>query len=225
MGTDQFQRARSPQAKLQRELAILEAARRLATENSVREVTLTEIAAVVGMHKSAMLRYFETREEIFLRIAGTEWRDWSDEVCSRLSATEGADGSWIAELLVTTLLERPMFCDLLVQAPLNLEKNVSLDSVRQFKLRAIAANRSVAVELQRVAGLDLSAAVDVVTVATSMAGALWQMAEPGPRLREFYRSDPQLSHAIVEVAPRLRRTIEALVAGFPSTEPRWSADD
>ena len=63
-----FLRARSPEAKAAREQAILEAARALGRERGTRAVTLTDIADAVGMHKSAMLRYFETREEIFLRL-------------------------------------------------------------------------------------------------------------------------------------------------------------
>src|ERR1700722_18306010 len=69
-----FQRARSSAAKRLREVAILDAARRLGAERGIRQVTLTEIAEAVGMHKSALLRYFETREEIFLRLTGAGWR-------------------------------------------------------------------------------------------------------------------------------------------------------
>ena len=64
-------RARSPEAKAAREQAILDAARALGRDRGIRTVTLTDIADAVGMHKSAMLRYFETREEIFLRLIGT----------------------------------------------------------------------------------------------------------------------------------------------------------
>lgn len=73
--TTDFQRARSPQAKQQREAAILDAARALGAEHGIRQVTLTDIAAAVGMHKSALLRYFETREEIFLRLTAADWQD------------------------------------------------------------------------------------------------------------------------------------------------------
>ena len=65
-----FQRARSAQAKQQRESAILDAAQELGSARGIRQVTLTDIAEAVGMHKSAMLRYFETREQIFLRLTG-----------------------------------------------------------------------------------------------------------------------------------------------------------
>ena len=77
MTVPDFQRARSAAAKQLRESAILEAARVLGAERGIRQVTLTEIAEAVGMHKSALLRYFETREEIFLRLTADGWREWS----------------------------------------------------------------------------------------------------------------------------------------------------
>ena len=72
-----FRRARSAAAKQLRESAILEAARVLGAERGIRQITLTEIAEAVGMHKLALLRYFETREEIFLRLTADGWREWS----------------------------------------------------------------------------------------------------------------------------------------------------
>src|SRR5258708_14339277 len=72
-----FQRARSTEAKEQREAAILKAARALATTHGVRQITLTDIADAVGMHKSGLLRYFETREQIFLVLTAEGWSECS----------------------------------------------------------------------------------------------------------------------------------------------------
>ena len=47
-----FQRARSTEAKEQREAAILEAARALAANHGVRQITLTDLADAVGMPRS-----------------------------------------------------------------------------------------------------------------------------------------------------------------------------
>src|SRR5260370_41211715 len=77
MAVPGFQRARSAAAKQLRESAILEAARPLGAERGIRQITLTAIGEAVGMHKSAMLRYFETREEIFLRLTAAGWREGS----------------------------------------------------------------------------------------------------------------------------------------------------
>jgi AcrR family transcriptional regulator len=219
VSTAEFQRARSAEAKQQRESAILGAATRLGAERGIREVTLTDIAAAVGMHKSAMLRYFETREQIFLRLTALGWREWSADLRERLAGLPpgrpvAAVAATVAEAFAESLVARPMFCDLLAQAPLNLERNVSLDSVRDFKLATLAEVHAICLELARLLGLDEQRSVDVIATATSLAGALWQMATPGPEVRELYRSDPRLAHAVVEVGPRLTRVLTALLRGI-----------
>jgi AcrR family transcriptional regulator len=214
--TAEFQRARSAEAKQRRESAILDAATRLGAERGIREVTLTDIAAAVGMHKSAMLRYFETREQIFLRLTALGWREWSAELRERLGTLPPGPAGIpaVADAFAESLVERPMFCDLLAQAPLNLERNVSLESVRDFKLATLAEVHAISLQLERLLGLDERQAVDVIATATGLAGAFWQMATPGPEVRELYRSDPRLAHAVVEVGPRLTRVLTALLTGI-----------
>jgi AcrR family transcriptional regulator len=210
-----LQRARSAEAKHQREQAILDAAAALGAEQGIRQVTLTDIANAVGLHKSAMLRYFETREQIFLKLTAAGWHDWSADLRRRLAHLEpGAEPALIAEAFAETLTSRPMFCDLLAQAPLNLERNVSLESVRSFKLATLEEVTAISAELTRLRDLTEQQAVDVIATATSLAGALWQMATPGPEVQALYRSDPRLAHAVVEVGPRLTRILTALLAGI-----------
>ncbi|MFY4723080.1 TetR/AcrR family transcriptional regulator [Streptomyces sp. LaBMicrA B280] len=214
MSEPAFQRARSAEAKQAREAAILDAARTLGRVRGVRDVTLTDIAAAVGMHKSALLRYFETREQIFLALTAEGWREWSAELRADLGRRSEATPAEVAAVFAGTLAARPMFCDLLAQAPLNLERNVSIESVRSFKLVTLKEVELIGGELDRLLGLDESQGVDMIAAATSLAGALWQMATPGPRLRELYTSDPRLGHAVVEVEPRLNRVLGAYLAGL-----------
>jgi AcrR family transcriptional regulator len=210
-----LQRARSPEAKHQREQAILDAAAKLGTDRGIRTVTLTDIAQAVGLHKSAMLRYFETREQIFLKLTAAGWRDWSAALRQDLGQLEpGAPAATVAKAFAESLVGRPMFCDLLAQAPLNLERNVSLDSVRSFKLVTLEEVAAITADLQRLLGLTEQQSVDVIATATSLAGALWQMATPGEAVQHLYRTDPRLAHAVVEVAPRLTRILTAVMAGL-----------
>jgi AcrR family transcriptional regulator len=217
MATTEFQRARSVQAKQQREAAILDAARELGAARGIRQVTLTDIAEAVGMHKSAMLRYFETREQIFLRLTALGWREWSAALRQRLGELPPAPAAPAAEVAAAfadSLVARPMFCDLLAQAPLNLERNVSLESVRAFKLVTLEEVHAICADLARLLALTESQAVDVIATATSLAGAFWQMATPGPEVMALYRSDPRLAHATVEVGPRLTRILTATLNGL-----------
>lgn len=224
MTESDFARARTPAAKRAREEAILAAAARLATANGVREVTVTAIAEEVGMHKSAMLRYFETREDIFLQLAADAWAEWSAAVRGQLESLTARCSAgrqeWeqtareVAGTLATSLVARPLFCDLLAHTPLNLERNVSMGKVRAFKTRAIAETGAVSATLCTVTPLRMDQAHSVVATATSMAGSLWQMAAPGTKLRALYASDPALAHAVVDVEPRLIDILSALLIGY-----------
>jgi hypothetical protein len=60
-------------------------------------------------------------------------------------------------------------------------------------------------------------AIDVIATATSMAGALLQMAAPGTRLRTLYETHPELAHALVDVEPQLTRILAALLTGLRAT--------
>src|ERR1700744_5066070 len=189
MAVPDVQQVRSTEAKQHREQAILGAAAQLGAERGIRTVTLTDIAQAVGLHKSAMLRYFETREQIFLKLTAAGWRDWSADLRGRLAHLEpGARPALIAEAFAETLTSRPMFCDLLAQAPLNLERNVSIESVRSFKLVTLEEVDAISAQLTRLLGLTEQQAVDVIATATSMAGALWQMATPGEQVQHLYRT-------------------------------------
>src|SRR5580658_10501185 len=92
MTVPDFQRARSAEAKRLRESAILAAARTLGAKRGIRQITLTEIAEAVGMHKSALLRYFETREEIFPRLTAVGGREWSAALRAEVEGLKGVKG-------------------------------------------------------------------------------------------------------------------------------------
>ncbi|MFF0219481.1 TetR family transcriptional regulator [Streptomyces vinaceus] len=212
--TTDFRRARSPQAKQQREAAILDAARALGAERGIRQVTLTDIAAAVGMHKSALLRYFETREEIFLRLTAADWQEWAPVLCAEVGRVADRDAAGVAGAFARTLAARGMFCDLLSQAPMNLERNVSVEAVRAFKLVTLAAVGEIVTAVRaRLPELTEADGVDLMAAATSMAGAFWNIATPGPEVAALYRDDPRLAHAIVEVEPRLARILTAMLEG------------
>jgi AcrR family transcriptional regulator len=214
VGSTDLQRARSAAAKQWRARTILDAARSLGTERSVREVTLTDIAAAVGMHKSAMLRYFETREQIFLALTAEGWQEWSAALRARLSDLTSPSPDVVATVIAQSLVARPFFCDLLAQAPLNLERNVSLDYAYEFKTVVLGEVAALATTLRRLLGITERAAKDAISAATSMAGALWQMAAAGTRLRALYETRPELAHAVVDVEPQLMRILTALLTGM-----------
>jgi len=84
-----------------------------------------------------------------------------------------------------------------------------------YKLTSLGAVDEAAALVARVLpALRMAEAREFVATLASLAGSLWQIANPAPALAELYASDPALAQACVDLAPRLRRTAEILLAGL-----------
>jgi hypothetical protein len=60
--------------------------------------------------------------------------------------------------------------------------------------------------------LELAGAFDdIVATATALAGAFWQMANPAPEVAALYRSDSRMADEVVEIEPRVRRILTAML--------------
>jgi AcrR family transcriptional regulator len=197
-----YQRARRPEQKAQRRETILAAARGLASQRSVREVSLGEIAREVDLAKSNLLRYFESRVEIFLTLLTREWRGW------REAAGETPDAAGLAR----TLAERPLFCDLLGEQSAVLERNVSAEAVRAFRAASIDLVRGLAADVAAVTDLREGDAFEVVAAALLIAAGLYPLTNPAPHIVAIYAAEPGLLQP--EFEGRLRTLLAALIAGF-----------
>jgi AcrR family transcriptional regulator len=208
-----FLRARRPEQKQQRYAAILDAARELALRDGVGAVSLADIAAQVGMHKSALLNYFETREEIFLRLAETEFGEWAAGALAALS-TAGPEPREVAEVLANSVADRPLFCQLLLYTPLTLERNVSLDVVRAYKLAIKRSMQELLPALQRaLPALDADACFDLFMMTGVMAAGLWQAAHPSPQVSALHAEDPQ-GASYTDFGAALARFVRTYLTGL-----------
>jgi len=212
--TSEFQRARRPEHKEQRREAILAAARALATRDGVREVNLGDIAAEVGMHKSALLRYFETREEIYLQLTAEGWQEWTEALRAALADAEPTPAG-VSAVFTATLAERSLFCDLLVHAPLNLERNVSLETVRAFKVATLDRVAEISRLLSdALPGLGLEGGRNAVAAVSSLAATFWQVAHPPETLARFYAEQPDSGHDLTDFPRRLEELTTAVLTGL-----------
>src|SRR2546429_1090739 len=76
MHTPAFRRARSDEQREIRRQAILRVAAGMVAEMPVAELSLNELSRRVGLAKSNVLRYFESREAVLLELLDNAWRDW-----------------------------------------------------------------------------------------------------------------------------------------------------
>ncbi|MEV4756042.1 TetR family transcriptional regulator [Micromonospora sp. NPDC049559] len=181
-----FQRARRPEQVAARRHAILDAARSMLAERPVAEISLRELSDRVGLAKSNVLRYFDSREAVFLELLDAGCREWLDEVESALrtsgeSRTEGAYAREIrtASVIADSLVRRPLLCELVSAMASILERNISVEFARTFKRRAAANSDRLAglvrAELPR---LSADAAAHFAGAVFVIVAGLWPYATP-----------------------------------------------
>jgi AcrR family transcriptional regulator len=207
-----YQRARRPEQKEERRAAILDAARALARDRPVRDITLTDIAAEVGMAKSAVLRYFETREEVYLHLLAEEWQSYVVAAEERLRKAP-ATPAGVAGAIAATYAERPLFCDLTGEMPAALERNVSAATAVHFKTASMTAVAQLgAVVAERLPKLGEHRAQTLVGNAALFVGGLWDSCNPPPEV--VAQLPEEFRHHLVEFEPRLREAVEAMAIGL-----------
>jgi AcrR family transcriptional regulator len=218
-GGDGFQRARRPEQKEQRREAILAAAAQLARRDGVRAVSLSGIARAVGIHKSALLRYFETREQILLELTGREWTAWRDSTVAALAAIRPGEADAVAAALAAGFVDRPLLCDLIPHTALNLERHASIDAVHTYKLTSTGAVDAVATALAApLPDLAADERRELVSYLALLAGSMFQIATPPPPLADLYRREPQLGHSLLDLPGRLTRAARVAIAGLAALD-------
>lgn len=209
-----FQRAYSPEHKAQRAADLMEAARALAARDGVRGVTLTAMAQHAGVHVSAVRRYYASREELLLNLAEEGYGDWSRAVAAGLSGRRALTCAELAKTLVATLAERPLFCDLLTHVTLSLEREVTYERVRTFKLAAGDAVAVLTGAISAASALGPGQAREFVVAAIALTAQLWQAGHPGDTLARLYREEPAVAHVGIDFEPTLTSLLTSLCDGL-----------
>ncbi|MET9461547.1 TetR/AcrR family transcriptional regulator [Streptomyces canus] len=209
-----FQRARRPDQKDQRREAILTAARELAERSGVARVSLQDIATAVGLAKSNVLRYFGTREEIYLHLLMSAGSEWASVVSARLQEVSGTEAT--AGVLADAFVDRPLYCDLTTHAETMLEHNVSVEVLKVFKRWAIdtywAIGRRISAACPELTPADGAA---LVMTASAFVAKLFPITRPPEALRELYAREPEIAGAFPPFRPTLKRMVAATAAGLP----------
>lgn len=213
-----FRRARRPEQRDQRRRAILAVAEELLAERAIAEITLREIACRVGLASSNVLRYFESREAIFLELFDAAYGDWLAALRSAVAELPGgrdgaAAASRVAELWAGSLAARPSLCEMWSCLAAVLERNVSAELVMRFKLRIVERHTALAeLTAAAVPGLAKTEALEVASLASTFVAGLWPLANPGPAVVEASAHLPAAA-VHVDFAGRMERLLVLLMAG------------
>ncbi len=214
-----FQRARSEEQREVRRRTILDTAAAMLEEMPVADLTLNELSRRVGLAKSNVLRYFDSREGVLLDLMNSVLRDWLDQLADDLVA--GIDATLplvsraelLAAVLARSLAGQRMLCDLAGAQGGVLERNVTVEVVVRHK-RAALAQLSVMADLLRRCVPELGTAGEACCFQVMvLAGALAPYSSPPPGVRAAYDAEPALAVLHLELQDSLQLAIRTMLLG------------
>ena len=184
-----------------RRAAIMDAARDLLAQKGVADISLRELSLRVGLAKSNVLRYFDSREAIFLELFHEECRAWLADLETLLGTPQPPKPGYRNEIRVATtiadsLAGRRLLCELIGAMAVVLERNISADFARDFKLRAMGNVDALAQLVGRqLPWLAPASAALYAEGALTLAGGMYPFSMPTEAVRtamtELGMPDPQ----------------------------------
>ncbi len=214
-----FQRARSTEQREIRRQTILDTAVAMLDEMSVAEISLNELSRRVGLAKSNVLRYFESREAVLFELLERAMTRWLAQLPDELAA--GVDprgsarerGDQVAAVLSASLTRQTMLCDLINAQTNVLEHNVSVEVVLRHKRSAIAYI-ATASDLVRQHVPELGDGARPVSITTLiLAGALSSYCRPSASALAAYEADPTVLELRLDLRTALESAVATLIAG------------
>jgi AcrR family transcriptional regulator len=130
------------------------------------------------------LRYFDSREAIFLEILDRNREAWLERLNAELPGIEAEPGRYgketaLASAIAQSLIDTPLLCDLIAAMAGVLERNVSVEFARSFKARAATHHDRLTGLIQ--AGLphmDTAGAQHFAGAIFIITAGLWPYARP-----------------------------------------------
>ena len=212
-----FQRARTDSQREERRRAILATLAGMLGEMPVADVSLNELSRRVGLAKSNVLRYVESREAALLDLLHSELGKWLAAVGaappSAGSVRQRTDA--VAALFAAELAARPVLCDLLGAQFGVLERNVSVELAGRHKRRLLDAScRLVAVLRVHVPELHEEDEVKVAGALLLVAGTVWNAAQPSEAMLAAYAADPDLASLRLDVTATMTELLAVIISGL-----------
>lgn len=207
-----FIRARTPEAKAKRRLAILAAAKELLSQGGLEHTTLSAIATTAGITKSNIYRYFESREEILMRLLTEDLRQTSEMLAQTLPKEGHLEA--VATALATGLAATPRLCLLISITASTLEHNITTNTLRDIKRDMLASLETTAGALVKaVPEISLEQAESATHTLFALVAGLWPLSTPATALKALYQ-EPEFARFNQDFTEMLTRSTQNMLKGI-----------
>lgn len=123
----------SPELTASRRNEIIRACEKLYQTMGFKQITLKQVGDVTSFSRPTIYNYFETKEEIFLALFEEEYERWNADLEKILQENEELSKGQLADMIATSLSERPQLLKLLSMNNFDMEENSREECLTSFK--------------------------------------------------------------------------------------------
>ena len=216
-----FQRARNEEQRAARRQTILRTTSAMIEEMPISELSLNELSRRVGLAKSNVLRYFESREEVLLVLLAQAAAEFLVEVTEKIPvkidhrAAVNVRARTVAAELGAAFAAHPMLCELLSAQAIILEHNVSAQVALRHKRSGRDSITGLGVLLRHLLPeLGEPSSLRAAQLVIVLVGGFWVRGRPSHSVREAYQLDPSVAFLSPAFPEGLTRAIATCLIGL-----------
>jgi len=214
-----WQRARSPEQKAERIDAILDAAALLFDDRTFEAISMADVADAAGLAKASVYGYFQTKEDVFLRLFQREVDRWASALEARVATLASpVTTDELGAAVAATSLEHVRLCRLAVLLHSILDGSANRDArcdCLEYLLGPL--DRFVDALLSAGTGLTREQAMTFLMQHHALVVGLWPLGHPDPELQEAFDGDPRLRVFQVDFDSVFSRSLQAILRGLSET--------
>jgi AcrR family transcriptional regulator len=210
-----FQRARKPDERAHRQKAILDAAAALFDAEGLTGVTLNAVARRAGIAKSALYRYFESREAMLLALLAEAQAAATADVEQRLARLpQKTDPKAVARAFAQSAVAAPRFCVLETAVVPQLEPNISEEGIARHKREVLRLGLRLGNALHAaLPALPTQAIGPFLRYFHAIIAGLHPLAHPAPAAAQVLR-DPHFAPLRCDFAKDMEAMLAAVLAAL-----------
>jgi AcrR family transcriptional regulator len=210
----EFQRARSEEQKEHRVSEIVGATARLYKKNRFEDISFAMIAKEARFTRSNLYKYFSSKEEIFLAFLKRDIVAWRKDFVKSCKKRKIRSVGNFASVWVETFSMHKRLLDLLSIMPLFLEKNVSEQTLVEFK-RTASDEMKVLSDIACLTFPEMNPhkAGQFLELQLALAIGLYQitnLSEMQKKVLEY----PEFRHMKIDFNSYLQKAVECLLHGL-----------
>lgn len=203
--------------KLSKRTTILQSAAFLLQKKDWAELSMDEVAKRAKIAKGTLYLYFPTKEDLCLRVHNADYEAWFLDMEAFLTETKIIDADIFSKWFVESMDRHVRFLKLLPIVPTILEKNASVETIREFK-RSLKEQifRILPLLIQTFPFLNEKSGFLFLMQCHALAVGSWSHGFPSNQVKEAVKEDG-LDMFVLDYKSFLRTSILTLLNGNKNT--------